>query len=120
MTGKTEGPARYEIVDIASLDPVTCPCGSTRRAFADDPGKIASIHLVEIKKDSEVHYHKRLTETYYILEGEGVMELDGRRVPVKSGATIRIRPGCRHRAVGKLRILNMVVPAFDPHDEWFD
>jgi hypothetical protein len=31
-----------------------------------------------------------------------------------------IKPGCRHRAVGDLRILNIPVPAFDPADEWFD
>ena len=26
----------------------------------------------------------------------------------------------RHRAVGRMRVLNVVVPAFDPADEWFD
>jgi hypothetical protein len=34
-----------------------------------------------------------------------------------------IRPGTRHRAVpGKapMKILNIVVPPFDAHDEWFD
>ena len=39
---------------------------------------------------------------------------------VKPGVAILIKPGCRHRAVGKLRILNMPIPSFDPHDEWFD
>jgi len=28
--------------------------------------------------------------------------------------------GCRHRAIGKLRIVNIPVPAFDANDEWFD
>jgi hypothetical protein len=27
---------------------------------------------------------------------------------------------CRHRAVGKLRIVNICIPPFDPADEWFD
>jgi hypothetical protein len=31
-----------------------------------------------------------------------------------------IKPGCRHRAVGKMRIVNVSIPAFDPKDEWFD
>jgi hypothetical protein len=26
----------------------------------------------------------------------------------------------RHRAVGRMTILNVVVPPFDPADEWFD
>ena len=29
-------------------------------------------------------------------------------------------PGVRHRAVGRMTILNVVVPPFDPADEWFD
>ena len=81
---------------------------------------LATTHLVEISADARTHYHKRLTETYVILEGEGFLELDGERVPVKPLSTIMIRPGCRHRAVGKMKVLNFVVPAFDPEDEWFD
>ena len=55
-----------------------------------------------------------------ILEGEGYLELDGERVPVRPLTAVFIRPGCRHRAVGKLRILNIPVPAFDPADEFED
>jgi hypothetical protein len=33
---------------------------------------------------------------------------------------VLIPPGVRHRAVGRMTILNMVVPPFDPADEWFD
>lgn len=112
--------ARYTIAQIADLDPVRCPCGFTRRAFTDDPDQIASLHVVDIQIDSQVHYHKKLTEIYYILEGEGHMELDGELVPVRPGSTILIKPGCRHRAVGKLKLINVPIPAFDPHDEWFD
>ena len=39
----------------------------------------ASVHLVEISEDARTHYHKRLTEIYVVLEGEGFMELDGER-----------------------------------------
>ena len=33
---------------------------------------------------------------------------------------VLIPPGVRHRAVGRMTILNVVVPPFDPADEWFD
>ena len=92
----------------------------SRRAFFTPENVLATTHLVEISEDARTHYHKRLTETYVILEGEGFLELDGERVPVKPLSTIMIRPGCRHRAVGKMKVLNFVVPAFDPEDEWFD
>lgn len=111
---------RWRMADLKTIEPVICPCGSTRRAFADDPDKVASIHLVDIKRDSELHYHERLTEIYLVLEGEGHMELDGETLPLKPMTAILIKPGCRHRAVGKLKIVNVPVPAFDPSDEHFD
>ncbi len=110
----------YSIENLDSLTPVTCPCGETRRAFTDDADGIASIHMVDISEDSKPHYHKKLTEIYLVLEGEGHMELDGDIIPVKPMTTILIKPGCRHRAVGKMRIVNIPIPAFDPDDEWFD
>ncbi len=119
-------PTRYQITNINQIDPVACPCGQTRRAFVEDPDKIASLHVVEVDTDSRVHYHKRLTELYYVLDGEGTMELDGELHPIAAGATILIKPGCRHRAIPAentgtpLRILNVPIPAFDPEDEWFD
>ena len=61
---------RYSVVNISELAPLPCPCGTTRRAFTE-AGSAASMHVVEIKADSEVHYHKRLTETYYVLKGAG-------------------------------------------------
>jgi mannose-6-phosphate isomerase-like protein (cupin superfamily) len=48
------------------------------------------------------------------------MELDGERVPLRVGSTVMIPPGVRHRAVGSMTILNVVIPPFDPADEWFD
>ena len=80
----------------------------------------ASLHLVDIQADARAHYHKAMTEIYLVLEGEGHMELDGEIFPVKPMSVIYIRPGCRHRALGKLKIINVPVPSFDPHDEWFD
>ncbi len=67
-----------------------------------------------------MHYHKKLTEIYFILEGDGEMELDGDLIPIKPFTAIFIKPGCRHRAVGKMKIVNVSIPAFDPEDEWFD
>lgn len=99
---------------------IPCPCGFAKRAFTDDPDQVASMHVVDISVESRVHYHKKMTELYYVLEGEGHMELDRERIAVQPGSAILIKPGCRHRAVGKLRILNIPVPAFDIEDEWFD
>ncbi len=110
----------YEIAQLDAIPSTQCPCGTTRRAFVSPDNPVATIHMVDISKDSQVHYHKKLTEIYLILEGEGHMELDGELVAVQPMTSILIKPGCRHRAVGKMRIVNIPVPAFDPNDEWFD
>ncbi len=112
--------ALYQVVRLADLPAIACPCGSARRAFQAESGGVASMHIVQIKSDSQRHYHKRTTEFYYVLEGEGEIEVDDRRVSVAPGTAVMIKPGCRHRAIGRLTILNVPVPAFDPDDEWFD
>ena len=111
---------RYMIAQMDEIDPVKCPCGLSRRAFVEDDNPVATLHMVDVLEDSCVHYHKKLSEIYLILEGEGHMELDGQLVPVKPLTSIFIKPGCRHRAIGKMRIVNVPIPAFDPDDEWFD
>jgi len=110
----------YKIVQLDEIASVACPCGQSRRAFTDDKEQLASMHVVEIKADSRVHYHKKHTELYLFLEGDGRMELDGVQIPVKPYTSILIKAGCRHRAVGNLKIVNVAIPSFDPEDEWFD
>jgi mannose-6-phosphate isomerase-like protein (cupin superfamily) len=120
-SAKTSGQG-YVVVHLGEIEPVACPCGMTRRAFVSPDNPVATLHVVDISIDAQTHYHKKLTEIYYILEtqGEAFMELDGRLVPVKPGSAILIKPGTRHRAVGKMKIINVPIPAFDPSDEWFD
>ena len=110
----------FRIVQLDELTATPCPCGHARRAFADLPGSPASLHLVDIHQDSRTHYHRRMTEIYLVLEGEGHMELDGQLYPLKPMTAVYIPPGCRHRAIGKLKIINLPIPAFDSTDEWFD
>ena len=112
--------ANYVIANFDEIDAIECPCGFSRRAFVSPENSTATMHIVDIREDAKTHYHKKLTEVYLILEGEGRMELDGELVPVKPFTSVMIKPGCRHRAVGKMKIVNVSIPPFDPDDEWFD
>jgi mannose-6-phosphate isomerase-like protein (cupin superfamily) len=116
------GTTGYELADFSQIAGTPCPCGTARRAFADVPDYPATIHVTHISRDARRHYHKRLTETYYILEcgADARMELDGDSIPVRPGQCILIRPGTRHRAVGDMQVLIVCLPKFDPADEWFD
>jgi mannose-6-phosphate isomerase-like protein (cupin superfamily) len=110
----------YNIADFSKIDPVSCPCGQTQRAFIEDRDQTATFHIVEISQTSRKHYHKKMTEIYYVLSGKGILELDDDQIELVSGISVMIKPGCRHRAVGNLTIINVPVPAFDHEDEWFD
>ena len=110
----------YMIEQLDEIEPLECPCGQTRRAFVSDENETATLHVVEISSDSRAHYHKSMTEMYLVMEGEGHVELDGEQVPVRPFTAVLIKPGCRHRAVGRLKVVVCAIPAFDPGDEWFD
>jgi mannose-6-phosphate isomerase-like protein (cupin superfamily) len=118
----SQATAGYQIVHFADIPGVPCPCGTARRAFADVADYPATVHVTEISTDAVTHYHKQHTETYYILECEpdAKMELDGELHPIRPGSCILIPPGVRHRAVGQMKIINIVIPKFDPEDEHFD
>ncbi|GAB5444646.1 MAG: cupin domain-containing protein [Fuerstiella sp.] len=113
---------RYHIADFSEIEGVPCPCGTARRAFKgvdDFPG---TLHVTEISEDARKHYHKTLTETYFFLAcgPDAKMELDDEIIDVHEGVSIVIPPGVRHRALGKMKVLIVVFPEFDPADEWFD
>ena len=112
----------YEVVDFREVPGVPCPCGTARRAFAEVEDFPGTVHVTEISANAKTHYHKRLTETYYFLEcaGDAKMQLDDQIIDVHPGMCVMIRPGVRHRAIGQMKVLIVVLPKFDPSDEWFD
>jgi len=110
---------RYRIIDFDQLPGLACPCGMARRALADVAELPATVHRTRITTEAKLHYHRRLSETYYILEcgPQARMQLDDELVPLRPGLCIYIPPGVRHRAVGEMTVLIFVVPKFDPADE---
>lgn len=122
VTGPKRSGRGFESVHFDELPGVPCPCGVARRAFAQVADFPGTVHVTEIHETAKRHYHKRLTETYYVLEcSEGAyLELDDVRLPVHVGSCVLIRPYTRHRAVGRMKVLIVVLPKFDEADEWFD
>jgi mannose-6-phosphate isomerase-like protein (cupin superfamily) len=121
MTFPSTG-SKPEVIHFDDLPAVECPCGTARRALLERADLPFTFHRTEITENARTHYHRALTETYYILEcgAEAAMELDDVRFKVQTGDCIVIPPGTRHRAVGKMTVLILVYPKFDAADEWFD
>ena len=101
----------------SDVAPVDCPCGQARRIVTGADNDAVSIHRVRIDGEATKHYHKVLTEHYYILEGAGQIELDDRLVEVSAGDVVCIPPQTRHALRGHFEIINVVTPPFRADDE---
>ena len=90
--------------------------------MSGDPRFPGTIHYTQINETARLHYHKKQTEVYVILEAETDAELQigDRRQPVRVGDAIVIPPGTPHRGVGRMTVLIICTPDFDPADEYFD
>lgn len=81
-------------------------------------GPAAWAHAVDID-GARLHFHKRATELYYVLEGEGVVVLDGVDHAVRKGSLVHIPPGVVHGARGRMRVLVVGIPDIADDDLFF-
>lgn len=45
---------------------------------------------------SASHVHQKSENVFYFLDGRGIVELDGEKVPVEAGVVVFVPPGVRH------------------------
>ncbi len=87
-------------------------CGWRHRLVSHEDAPLspaAWVHAVDID-GAKLHYHKRSTELYYVLDGEGSVMLDGVEHAVSKGSLVHIPPGVIHGALGRMRVLVVGVP----------
>ena len=96
-------------------------CGWRYRLLSkedQDKGLAAWAHAVDIDGARE-HYHKRATELYYVIEGEGTIVLDGVPQPIYKGSLVHIPPGVVHGAKGRMKVLVVGIPDISDEDCYF-
>ena len=111
----------YIVRHIKDAPTVPCPCGESTRPLTGQDTPVCNFHITVIR-DSVKHYHKLCTEVYYILDGQGKMELNQDVVNIEPGMVIYIEPNTTHRLWSEAGVKTIVfgVPALDPADEYFD
>jgi len=86
----------YRLAHFDAIDPVRCPCGFSRRAFATPDNRSPPCtswtsrrraHALPQEDDRDLSRARR----------RRALELDGELVPVQPMTTVMIQPGCRHR-----------------------
>lgn len=96
-------------------------CGWRDRLISREDAALnpaAWAHAVDIY-GAKLHYHKRSTELYYVLEGSGTVVLDGVEQPVQKGSMVHIPPGVVHGAKGRMRVLVVGIPDI-ADDDYFE
>ena len=117
--------SRMEIRNRNRQEPFTTKDGSTIRSLLDlsnAPVSMQSLAEATLPAggSTERHYHRRSEEFYYLLEGRGLMEIDGEEREVTSGDAVLIPAGAWHqiRAIDPLRFLCCCAPPY-AHDDTF-
>ena len=118
-----------EIRSLADAESFVTADGSTiRELFGLPTGGVEHQSLAEATlapgQATQRHYHRASEEIYFVLDGEGEMELDGERRQVSPGDAVAIPAGSWHelRAEGDrpLRILCCCTPPYRHEDTFFD
>jgi mannose-6-phosphate isomerase-like protein (cupin superfamily) len=92
-------------------------CGFRKRLITGQDSDKSSFSVVKFS-DAQKHHHKRTTEFYYCLDGEGVLELGDDKVALTPGTLVMIEPGVAHRAIGNCTGLVVGNPPFTPEDQF--
>jgi mannose-6-phosphate isomerase-like protein (cupin superfamily) len=119
-------------VEIRARDnagPFTTKDGSTIRellGLSTAPVRSQSLAeaTLEPRQQTERHYHAESEEFYYVLAGEGELEIDGELAPVGPGDAILIPAGAWHQIIAGsnsvLRFLCCCAPPYRHEDTYFE
>ena len=111
---------------LSEQPPFTTKDGSTIRSILDRTNATVQNQslaeaTVPVGKPTQRHFHKLSEEFYFVLEGQGVMEIDGEHRDVAPGDAVLIPPGAWHQITASqtLRFLCCCAPPYDHADTYF-
>ena len=94
---------------VADVQPWAETCGQIRPLLEEKDGAAAEVHQLEIT-DAKLHFHERTDEIYYVLDGEGRMQLDDQEIALQKDVVVYVPRGVRHKAWGNLKVLVVCIP----------
>jgi mannose-6-phosphate isomerase-like protein (cupin superfamily) len=112
-----------QVTSLSAVEPFATKDGSTIRELHHTGAQSLAEASLEPGAETARHFHRRSEEIYFVLEGIGEMELDGKRRDVRIGDAVLIPPGAWHQIrAGKtpLRFLCACSPAYEHDDTFFD
>ena len=106
---------------VKDADPFDITCGAMRKLTDVTDSKDFDFVHVTITGATKKHYHKKLTEVYFVLKGAIEVEADGKKETLQKGDMIMIFPKTNHKALKKSKenaeILVACCPPWTEEDE---
>ena len=98
--------------------------GSTIRELHHTDVQSLAEATLEVEQATERHYHRLTEEIYFVLKGQGKLEVDGETTHVRPGDAVLIPAGAWHQlennGTSELRILCCCAPAYSHDDTFFE
>jgi mannose-6-phosphate isomerase-like protein (cupin superfamily) len=83
---------------VQSSSPTQITCGTMRKLTTSNDFKDMDVVHVTITDSTKKHYHKKLTEVYYVLKGSIDVEIDSKIEHLEKDQMIMIFPNTNHKA----------------------
>ncbi len=84
--------------NAGDAEPQELAYGTIRKLTEPKDSKSMDFVQITIKDATKEHFHKKLTEAYYVLEGAIDVKADGKTEHLKKGSLILILPNTKHKA----------------------
>jgi len=113
----------YIVRKYKESKPKKITCGIMRDLTGSEDFKDMDFVHVVITDTTKEHYHKKITEVYYVLKGSIAVELNNKIENLEVGSLIMIYPNTHHKAWKTSRenaeILVVCSPPWEEEDEIF-
>ncbi|HEV7132382.1 MAG TPA: cupin domain-containing protein [Gaiellaceae bacterium] len=113
-----------DVQSVEQAEPFVTKDGSTIRELHHTAAQSLAEAQLEPGQATERHYHRASEEIYFVLKGQGEMELDGDIRFLRPGDAVLIPPGAWHtlenNGTSELRILCSCAPPYSHDDTFFE
>jgi quercetin dioxygenase-like cupin family protein len=111
-----------EVSSLATAAPFTTKDGSTIRELHHTDAQSLAEATLAAGQSTQRHFHRASEEIYFLLEGEGELEIDGDRRRIAPGDAALIPAGAWHElvAASAMRFLCSCAPAYSHEDTFFE
>jgi mannose-6-phosphate isomerase-like protein (cupin superfamily) len=113
-----------KVSSVNALEAFTTKDGSTIRELHHTAAQSLAEATLEPSQATQRHVHRITEEIYFVVKGQGDMEVDGEHAQIRPGDAVLIPAGAWHslenNGTSELRILCCCVPPYSHDDTYFE